>query len=50
MYKHETIRNQFIGYLTYQLIKYRNNCSINQLFGESAQNYLNVTMVMLDRA
>ena len=50
MYKHETIRNRLIGYLTYQLIKIWKQLLNNRLFGESAQHLLNVTMIMLDRA
>ena len=41
MYKHETIRNRLIGYLTlivYWLLEIWNNQSINWLFGESARH------------
>ena len=45
MYKHETIRNWLIGYLTF--ISSNLNWSINQLFGESAQHCYLYTIVVL---
>ena len=40
--KHETIRNQLIGYY-----RFGNNRSINQLFGENAQHYMAVCQVRI---